>query len=117
LRGELRPPEQLERAISIRQPYVERILTGTKTREFRSRPTRIRGRVYLYAGMKIAEGARLTSKVAGLAKGLIVGSVEIVDCKDLTDCFAYVLKNLRPYRTPVAARGQPQPGFWRPRFG
>ena len=105
------------RAISIRQPYVERILVGTKTREFRSRPTWIRGRVYLYAGLKLAEGARVTSTVAALPKGLIVGSVQIVDCRDLGDCFAYVLKNPRRYRIPVAARGQPQPGFWRPRFG
>ncbi|PYQ88659.1 MAG: hypothetical protein DMG02_17325 [Acidobacteria bacterium] len=32
------------RAISIRQPYVELILRGKKTREFRSRPTNIRER-------------------------------------------------------------------------
>lgn len=116
LREKESPPEQLERAISIRQPYAERILAGTKTREFRSRPTRIRGRVYLYAGLKMAEGTRVTSKVAALPKGFIVGSVDITDCRDLTDCYAYVLKRPRRYRTPIAARGQPQPGFWRPRF-
>lgn len=64
LRKVANPPDQLERAISIRQPYVERILVGPKTREFRSRPTRIRGRVYLYAGLMMAEGPRVTSRVA-----------------------------------------------------
>lgn len=39
------------RAISIRQPYVEDILRGKKKYEYRSRPTQIRGRVYLYASL------------------------------------------------------------------
>ena len=37
------------RALSIRQPFVEQILTGDKGIEYRSRRTHIRGRVYLYA--------------------------------------------------------------------
>lgn len=38
------------RALSIRQPYAELILRGTKTIEFRSRPTSIIGeRFYIYA--------------------------------------------------------------------
>jgi hypothetical protein len=44
--------ERLSRAISIRQPYVERILNGTKKAEFRSRRTLIRERVYLYVSMQ-----------------------------------------------------------------
>jgi ASCH domain len=42
--------EQLKRALSIRQPFVELILTGRKTAEYRSRYTHMRERVYLYAG-------------------------------------------------------------------
>lgn len=38
-------------AISIRQPYVELILQGKKLKEFRSRRTHIRDRVYLYVSM------------------------------------------------------------------
>ncbi|MGH9621910.1 MAG: hypothetical protein ACRD45_19660 [Bryobacteraceae bacterium] len=74
-----KPPERLQRTISIRQPLVEQILTGTKKREFRSRPTRIRERVYLYATKKLAEGAREMPALATLPKGRIVGSVEIAD--------------------------------------
>jgi hypothetical protein len=49
--------EQLVRAISIRQPYVERILNGTKKAEFRSRRTLIRERVYLYVSMRRVDPA------------------------------------------------------------
>lgn len=111
-----KPPERLQRAISIRQPYVELILRGTKRREFRSRPTRIRERVYLYAALRVADGARTKLDLATLPKGVILGSVEIAGCRDLGDYFGYVLKKPRRYRFPVAARGQPQPGFWRPRL-
>ena len=110
------PPERLQRAISIRQPYVEQILRGTKKREFRSRPTQMRERVYLYAALRLADGARTTLDLATLPKGVIVGSVEIAGCRDLGDCFGYVLKKPRRYRVPVNVRGQPQPAFWLPRF-
>jgi ASCH domain len=42
-------PESLKRALSIRQPFVEMILIGKKTAEFRSKKTHKRERVYLYA--------------------------------------------------------------------
>ena len=41
------------RAISIRQPFVEMILRGTKKIEYRSRKTNIRECVYLYASLTI----------------------------------------------------------------
>lgn len=111
-----KPPERLQRAISIRQPFVEQILTGIKKREFRSRPTRIRERVYLYAAKKLVDGARATPELGDLPKGMIVGSVEIAACLSVGGHFAYVLKKVRRYRSPVRAFGQPQPGFWHPRF-
>ena len=40
---------RLRRALSIRQPYAEQILRGVKTIEYRSQPTKIRERVYVYA--------------------------------------------------------------------
>ena len=42
-------------ALSVRQPWAELILRGDKTVEFRGRPTRRRGRVYLYASKLPAE--------------------------------------------------------------
>ena len=39
------------RALSIRQPHAEAIMRGVKMIEYRSRATRIRGRVYIYASL------------------------------------------------------------------
>ena len=43
------------RAISIRQPYVELIFRGEKKAEYRSIPTNIRERVYIYASLRPAD--------------------------------------------------------------
>lgn len=39
------------RALSIRQPYVEQIMRGTKRIEYRTMLTRIRDRVLIYASL------------------------------------------------------------------
>lgn len=109
------------RAISIRQPYVEMILRGTKVEEYRSHRTLVRGEVYLYAGLKAgddSEWQRMGMHPGDLPTGKIVGTVEIKDCRrdDAHDCYAYVLENpkrLEQHRTPT---NQPQPCFWRPQF-
>jgi hypothetical protein len=115
--------EQLVRAISIRQPYVERILNGTKKAEFRSRRTLIRERVYLYVSMRRVDPSdrswsRLGKTPAQLdsTRGLIVGSVEIVGCEEIAPGeFAWQVKRPRRCRVPLVGRGQPQPVFWRPK--
>lgn len=53
---------KITRAISIRQPFVELILRGLKKREYRSKPTNIRERVYLYASLKPARWRRLAAR-------------------------------------------------------
>jgi len=108
------------RAISIRQPYVEQILRGLKTIEYRSKPTRIRERVYLYASLTPGGDAEdwrsVEASPGGLPVGVIVGSVEIVDCRGEDGDYEYDLE--RPVRlgTPLQAKNQPQPTFWRPIF-
>lgn len=109
------------RAISIQQPFVELILIGKKKYEYRSRPTKIRGRVYLYAAKKpgAAERWKKTGFEPGdLATGLIVGSVEIIDCIyfEKLQCYGYKLKNPKRYRKAVPPRDHPQPCFFFP-FG
>jgi hypothetical protein len=115
--------EKLERALSVRQPYVELILRGKKRQEYRSRPTNIRGRVYLYAGLKPGDYAwaakkyRVRCSSDSLPVGRIVGSVELVGCKTRGDGeYAWLLPKPRRYRTPLTPRNQPQPSFWKPRF-
>jgi hypothetical protein len=106
------------RAISIRQPYVENILRCDKKYECRSKPTKIRGRVYLYASMKAGDERawkRLKMQPGDLPTGLIVGSVEIVDCKCFgEDDYRYELKKPRRYKKYLATKNQPQPLFFFP---
>jgi predicted transcriptional regulator len=40
------------RALSVRQPYAELIMRGEKSVEYRSRPTKIRELLYVYAAKK-----------------------------------------------------------------
>lgn len=109
------------RAISIQQPFVEEILLGIKKYEYRSRQTHIRGRVYLYASKRPGEESRwekLRLEPGDLPAGVIVGSVEIVDCKYFEDgdYYGYKLKNPRRYKKHLAPKNQPQPCFFFP-FG
>jgi hypothetical protein len=78
------------RAISIRQPWAELILRRRKTIEVRSRPTRIRERVYIYAGQGRSEPEDETQvalkyriDLDRLPRGVLVGTVEIVGCRPL----------------------------------
>ena len=108
------------RAISIRQPYVEQILRGTKKYEYRSMPTKIRGRVYLYASR--TPGAndhwdKLKMEPGDLPSGTIVGSVEIVDCiKFGSREYGYRLRNPKRYKRHFKPRQHPQPCWFFP-FG
>jgi hypothetical protein len=114
------PKETLKRALSIQQPLSELTLTGEKTEEYRSRRTLIRERVYLYAGKKFKKDVPdfPSEKAALLPRGVIVGSVEIVGCREdeEKDCFAWELAKPRRYREPLVPHGVPQPGFWHPTF-
>lgn len=114
--------ERLIRALSIRQPLAEMILTGEKAWEFRARTTHIRERVYLYASKALAtvEGFP-PARALTLPRGVIVGSVEIVGVLDdldgdLDGGWAWELAKPRRYRQPIKPKGTPQPGFWRPTF-
>ncbi len=109
------------RAISIKQPFVELILQGKKKFEYRTVPTNIRERVYLYASSKERSEDLLWKKVKGeggsLPRGMIVGSVEIVDCRvHKKEGFAYKLKDPKRLTKPLKPRNQPSPVFWRPKF-
>jgi hypothetical protein len=119
-------------ALSVRQPWAELILRGRKTIECRSRPTKVRGRILLYAS-KGAFGtplANVSDVLDGqLAQGVLVGTVRILDCRPLSPddssaaCinvnfggFAWLLVD--PLRLPKTLRpsSHPQPVFFYP-FG
>ena len=94
------------KALIIKQPWIDYILSGNKTWEIRGSNTNIRGKIEL-----IQSGS-----------GLVVGSCDIVDSKELTSdsyrqhkdlhkienvntlpykrTFAWVIKNAVRYKTP-----------------
>jgi hypothetical protein len=108
-------------AITLRQPYVELILRGIK-KEHRGRPTDIRGRVYLYASKRPADSPVEWQKVAAypgmLPTGVIVGAVEIVNCRwdEQGLCYVCDLRNPSRLVRSLRPKNQPNPGFWCPEF-
>jgi len=120
-------------ALGVRQPWVELILQGRKMIEVRVVPTNVRGPIYLYASRKPGEGeivGRAARKhgldVAPLPRGVLVGTVELVDCRkctpDDTDAacvpldvlrssYGWILANPRRLEAPVKPRFLPY-GIW-----
>jgi hypothetical protein len=108
-------------AITFRQPYVELILRGIK-KEYRGRPTDIRGPVYLYASKRPADSPNEWQKVAAypgmLPTGVIVGTVEIVNCRwdERGSCYVCDLRNPSRLGHSLRPKNQPNSGFWCPKF-
>lgn len=78
------------RALSIRQPHAEAIMRGVKKIEYRSGPTKIRGRILIYASLGRYSAKAETEMMADygirdvtcdeLPRGVLIGSVELFDC-------------------------------------
>jgi hypothetical protein len=104
-------------ALSIRQPYVEQIMRGTRRIEYRSMLTHIRGRVLIYASMKPdaeEQFKKLRMRPGERPTGVIVGSVEIVKCTGQPGEYRWHLANPRRFRTRVPPQNQPQPAWFKP---
>jgi hypothetical protein len=104
------------RALSVRQPHAERILTGEKTIEYRSIPTKIRERVYVYASLTYDTDAKRTAgqEPDDLYSGVIVGSVEVVGCTGKSGAYKWKLANPRRLERPIKPVHRPQPVWFRP---
>ena len=81
-------PERDRIALGVRQPWCELILRGRKTLEIRSRPTEVRGPIYVYAAKKFSDLPELDEVLTAedvdlnvLPRGGLVGTVEIVGCR------------------------------------
>lgn len=82
------------KALSIRQPWASLILKAGKDIENRNWPTKVRGRILIHAAKGCTAGElsdaldfasgildrNVAATLDGMARGGIVGSVEIVDC-------------------------------------
>lgn len=74
------------RALSIRQPWAELILSGRKTIETRTWRTSHRGLIAVHAGWIVDEAmcARYGFEPGTLARGGLIGTVEVVDVFEFT---------------------------------
>jgi hypothetical protein len=105
------------RALSIRQPYVEQIMRGTKVVEYRGMLTHIRGRVYVYASLTPGpqdEFRFMQAQPGDFPTGLILGTVEIIDCTGVPGDYEWHLA--RPIRldVPIKPENHPQPSWFIP---
>jgi hypothetical protein len=128
-----RHPDPALIALGIQQPWAELILRGVKTIEVRSLATQIRGTIYLYTSKRTSTFDFAAQAIAdnglnldALPKGLLVGTVDIVDSRPCTAkdaaaaCVpsellahrqAWVLANPQRLAQPLAVRFLPY-GVW-----
>lgn len=108
------------RALSIQQPFAEMILRGVKTIEYRRRRTNIRERVYIYASLTpgdMEDFREINVKPEELPTGVLVGSVEIVDCKVSRErrvLYEWILANPERLPEPLKPETHPQPMWFYP---
>ena len=113
------------RALSIQQPHAEAILRGVKKIEYRSIPTKIRGRVYVYAsktrfGADNEQECLEDYRIRGihsddLPRGVVVGSVEIYGCREDGDGgYEWLLRKPERAKDLLAPANQPQPVWFNP---
>lgn len=122
------------RALSLRQPWAELVVSGEKSIEVRGRNTNVRGEVQIYAGLKRIdrdEEERIAQEydldVDALPRGVIVGTATIVDSRPVTgedsaeacftirnedEQFGWLLADARRLDEPYKPERQPQPSFF-----
>ncbi len=98
-------------ALSIRQPYAEQIMRGTKKIEYRSKQTWILNqRFYVYASSTCGtkekdEFARMKKKPGAFPTGVLVGMVEISKCTRSRKGYQWHLR--KPQRLPKSKQNKP----------
>jgi hypothetical protein len=119
------------RALSVRQPWAELIVRGSKTIECRARPTYVRERIWIYAAEGRAHRATLSTITVTdervLVRGLLVGTADLVGCRRLQpsdsaeaclpidfDGYAWLLVRAERLATPLRPTCRPQPEFFMP---
>lgn len=105
------------RALSIRQPYAEQILRGTKPVEYRSRRTNIRERVYIYASMTPSHAQAwedIGMQPGDLPTGVLVGTVEITNCTVTPEGYGWHLAKPERLKRKMKPKNHPQPAWFYP---
>ena len=108
---------KIQRALSIRQPHAENILRGIKKIEYRNRRTHVRERVYIYASKTPAAAklfAELHCEPGDLPTGVLVGTVEIVDCTGNEGAYKWHLAHPKRLAKRLKPTKKPQPVWFHP---
>ncbi len=107
----------VKRALSIRQPFAELILVGKKKFEYRTIATKIRERVYIYASRNNAPAPRWKGtgyQPESLPTGVLVGTVEIVQCTGEPGNYRWELSNPQRLKKFLTPKNRPQPVWFLP---
>jgi hypothetical protein len=112
------------KALTVCQPYAEKIRNGEKVIENRTWPTTVRGRIAIHAGKSrswLEDGDE--AEYPDMAFGAIVATAELYDCKkweeltfeqqqreDAGGPFCFMLRDVQPLATPIPINGAQ--GFW-----
>ena len=105
------------RALSIRQPFAELIISGKKKNEYRTIPTKIRERVYIYASKKPGpekHWGKSGYEPGELPTGVLIGTIEIVGCNGKAGDYAWKLAKPRRLKNKIKPKNKPQPVWFRP---
>jgi hypothetical protein len=103
-------------ALSVRQPFASMIICGIKSIEFRSQPTSKLERVYIYASKSpvLEEYESLGIKPGSLPSGVLIGTVEIIDCTGKPGHYEWHLANPKPLKKPIKPDNQAMPTWFIP---
>lgn len=109
------------RALTIPQPHAEAIMRGKKLVDYRTGSTNARGRIYIYSSLeRLAprdEAAWLgeydidDSSPDELARGVIIGTVELYDCTDDGQVFGWHFRHPERATEVIAPKNKPM-GIW-----
>jgi len=108
------------RALSIRQPWAEDILSGRKKYEYRKTRCRILNeRVYIYASTVTEEKEKtrfekLKLKPGDLPTGFLVGTIEFESCSGSPGAFRWKIRNPKRLKHLRRPRGKPLPIWFYP---
>ena len=112
------------KALSIRQPHAEAIMRGVKPIEFRSRPTKIRERIHIYASLgrySPEEEARMMEMYGisdvtcdDLPRGVLIGTVELWDCTGSDGDYHWHVRSPERAENLVPPKNHPQPIWFNP---
>ena len=104
-------------ALSLQQPNAEMVLRRKKKIEYRSMPTNKRERVYIYASKRPADNdawRKIKMKPGELPKGVLVGTVEIVNSRKTRTGYEWDLANPARLKRLRKPKNHPQPAWFYP---